>query len=41
MEENKDEVIVDFDLLVVESTAKVKPRIHKGGDDSTCISCEG
>lgn len=38
-----DESIADFDLdkYMDKDAPKVKPRIHKAGEDSTCISCEG
>jgi hypothetical protein len=32
--------LADFDLPEVESNA-VKPTIHKAGEDSVCVSCEG
>ena len=35
------EAATDFDLPDVSGGAKAKPRIHRGPDDSTCVSCEG
>lgn len=39
-EDQKKEEL-DFDLPDVSDGKVAKPRIHKGPDDSTCISCEG
>jgi len=42
MEKQTDEKAVDaFDLPEPLPGPKPKPRIHKGPDDSTCVSCEG
>ena len=36
-----EEVDTSFDLPVVESAAKARPRIHVAPGESACISCEG
>jgi hypothetical protein len=40
--QKKEETKTDFELPdVSEEGAKMAPRIHKGPQDSTCVSCEG